>query len=163
MSDHKSIKRSKFMTESDRLASAVGRFNDRTEVTKSSYGICWLWSGPGDKKGYVRFRNEMNKKAFIHRWSYELFVGPIPEGLTIDHLCRNTNCANPEHLEPVTRIENIARGTQGKYQRDKTHCYRGHPFTPENTYVNPEGHRSCRICGRVNGKRGDEKRRGRRK
>lgn len=163
MTDHKSIKRSKFMTGAERLASAVGRFNDRTEVVTNEHGFCWLWSGRLEQKGYARFRDERSKKVFIHRWAYELMVGPIPEGLTIDHLCRNTNCANPEHLEPVTDIENIARGTQGRHHREKTHCYKGHEFTPDNTYVNPAGHRACRVCARANSKRGDEKRKGRRK
>lgn len=148
------------MTFAQRLESAVIRFNDGAMVSINEHGFCWFWTGSLGAKGYARFRNEHGKKVFVHRWAYELMVGPIPEGLTIDHLCRKTNCCNPEHLEPVTDLENIARGTQGKKQRDKTHCYKGHEFTQENTYVNPKGHRACRICSRENGRRHDKKRSG---
>lgn len=163
MSEVRSFKQSKFMTGAQRLESAVLRFSARTKVVANEHGLCWLWSGPLGRKGYVRFRTEDGTKASIHRWAYELMVGPIPEGLTIDHLCRNTNCANPDHLEPVTDLENIARGTQGKYQRDKTHCRNGHEFSPENTYVNPEGHRACIECRRAVGRINDAKRRAKRK
>ena len=70
--------------------------------------------------------------VLAHRWSYEHHVGPIPEGLTVDHLCRNTSCVNPEHMEVVTREENAYRGSRNK---DKTHCDKGHELTAANVYV----------------------------
>ena len=81
----------------------------------------------------------------IHRFAYTHFVGPIPEGLQIDHLCRNRKCWNPNHLEPVTQAENARRG----FWSLKTHCNRGHAYDEENTYVNPSGHRVCRACIKI--------------
>ena len=89
---------------------------------------------------------------YAHRWSYEYFVGSIPKDLTIDHLCRNTLCVNPKHLDPVTRKENILRG-EGFAARNarKTHCIYGHEFTKLNTYLQRENGgvwRKCRKCRR---------------
>ncbi|MDP9224875.1 MAG: HNH endonuclease [Actinomycetota bacterium] len=82
-----------------------------------------------------------------HRVAYELLVGPIPEGLTLDHLCRNTSCVNPQHLEPVTVRENVLRGMGwGAKNKRKTHCHRGHPFDAKNTLRIPGGTRKCRTC-----------------
>lgn len=86
-----------------------------------------------------------------HRVAYALLVGPIPEGMVIDHLCSNRSCVNPEHLEPVTQDENVRRsGTpMATRQLAKTHCTRGHPYDEANTYVVPKsGHRQCRTCNR---------------
>lgn len=88
--------------------------------------------------------NSKSKKLLAHRWSYEFHVGPIPEGLDLDHLCRNRGCVNPDHLEPVTREENIRRAFA-----TVTHCPSGHPYSDENTYVRPGTvHRKCRACAR---------------
>lgn len=82
-----------------------------------------------------------------HRIVYELLADPIPEGLTLDHLCRNRPCVNPAHMEPVTMGENSARGTgwAGRNSR-KTQCVNGHEFALGNTYTNADGHRRCMTC-----------------
>jgi hypothetical protein len=107
-------------------------------------GDCWTWTGVArGTGGYGGFRYD-GRMQFAHRVSYELLVGPIPEGLVIDHLCRNRKCVNPEHLEPVTQTENMARGSAAR-----THCKQGHEYTPENTVPVHNGStasRWCRIC-----------------
>lgn len=113
---------------------------------------CWLWTGALLRNGYARLRTEMadgGKSRLAHRASYEEFVGPIPEGLTIDHLCRVRHCVNPAHLEAVTHRENIMRGeTRAAENAAKTVCIHGHEFTFANTYVSPDGKRACRTCQR---------------
>lgn len=106
---------------------------------------CWIWNGAVDHTGYGRFK-AAGKITLVHRWTYEHFVGPIPAGLTIDHLCRNTVCVNYRHFEVVTRAENARRGNPNT---GKTHCHQGHEFTEANTYVKPNGRRDCRACRKV--------------
>ena len=109
---------------------------------------CWIWQAAIKSDGYgVFWVNGRTVRA--HRFAYEMFVGPIPDGLQTDHLCRNRNCVNPAHLEPVTNQENFRRGEGGKHKRDKTHCPQGHPYAGENLYVKPNGYRECRICQRT--------------
>ena len=113
---------------------------------------CWLWTGattgPGHKLRYGRFYVGRRRIALAHRWAYERWRGPIPSGLEIDHLCRNPLCVNPAHLEPVTRRENVIRGTSpNAVNAAKTHCKRGHQLTSENVYPNKPT-RQCMICAR---------------
>lgn len=114
---------------------------DRFEAKVERTEACWLWRGSvGAKDGYGRFYDG-ERPIVVHRWAYEHFVGPIPDELTIDHLCRVRACCNPAHLEPVTRGENARRGNI------KTHCVRGHEFNDENTLVvSTTGVRKCRPC-----------------
>jgi len=108
---------------------------------------CWNWiAGQVGRSGYGAFR-----KSRAHRVAYEMFRGPIPTGLEIDHLCRNRKCVNPWHLEAVTRLINVRRGlapkVAGQFNRNKTHCPRGHPYDDENTRIY-QGRRQCRACDR---------------
>ena len=107
-------------------------------------GECWLWTARINYKGYGQFKVG-NQQTFAHRFSYELLVGPIPEGLQIDHLCRVRNCVNPAHLEPVTPRENTRRGEGGSNMRAKTHCPQGHPYSEDNIYLY-RGSRHCIQC-----------------
>lgn len=111
---------------------------------------CWLWTGSKSPLGYGGFRvgGRAGRLVPAHRFAYELLVGPIPEGLFLDHLCRNPPCVNPAHLEPVTHAENVRRGVSPAAMRARqTHCKRGHEFTPENTIaVKRNGKRKCRQC-----------------
>lgn len=127
-------------------------------INKESKDGCWNWMGSTDMRGYGYF-NFDNKTARAHRFSYELFTGKkIPQRKVIDHLCRNPSCVNPAHLEVVSHYENIMRGTGvGVKSANKTHCVRGHEFSPENT-VYQEGRngriwRVCKICKSIRQKK----------
>jgi hypothetical protein len=107
---------------------------------------CWLWTGSFDSGGYGRLRIGQRKYSLAHRFSYQLFVGPVPEGLHLDHLCRVRSYVNPEHLEPVTRKENILRGMgAAAANARKTHCPAGHPYEGDNLRSSQYG-RQCRAC-----------------
>ena len=110
---------------------------------------CWLWTGSTSKGGYGKISMKDDTTIMAHRAMYELLVGPIEDGLTLDHLCRNPSCINPEHLEPVTIQENIARAKNQvtTINKNKEYCNSGHRFSIKNTYRKKDrDNRECRQC-----------------
>ncbi len=128
-------------------AKTLERFWSKIEINQETE--CWEWIGAHQARGYGMFNVSYIKTKRAHRIAYEHYIGPIPDGLEIDHLCRNHCCVNPEHLEPVTHLENTQRGIAGEVttarQRSKTHCPYGHEYTMDNIYWE-DGKRHCRSC-----------------
>ena len=125
--------------------SDADRFWERVQKTDT----CWLYY-PVTDKGYGRFyMREFRRMIMAHRFAYTLLVGAIPDGLSLDHLCRVHNCVNPGHLEPVSHQVNVLRGISPHAQNaKKTHCIWGHPLSGENLLVRKHGRRGCRTCQR---------------
>lgn len=111
---------------------------------------CWEWRGRTNDKGYGKF--ETGREQLAHRVAYLYWIGPIPAGLELDHLCRNRRCVNPTHLEAVTHAVNMSRAKcrnpRSEAFRARTHCSKGHLFDAPNTGVY-RGARYCRTCNRV--------------
>lgn len=132
-----------------RYIPAIDRFAEKIATTDSG---CIVWLGGTNGVGYGLFYVGEGRSArtYAHRWSYEYHVGPIPEDLHVDHLCRNRACVNPAHLEPVTVRENLLRGEgPSAANARKTHCPKGHPLSGDNLYVHPRKiMRRCRECMR---------------
>ncbi len=147
--------RTVFKTEAERFWPKVDKHGP-VPAARPELGPCWIWTGGRIPTGYGHFSKTqlpgtLVRRILAHRWAYEELIGEIPEGLEMDHLCRNHACVNPAHLEPVTRRVNVLRGiagdVNGSRQRAKTHCPQGHEYTPENTWSG-NGHRQCRTCDR---------------
>lgn len=129
-------------------------------VEKIASENCWIWTAATDRDGYGKFQypgpdGQVHERA--HRWAYEHFVGPIPDGHVVMHRCDTPSCVNPNHLDVGTPIENnddkIAKGRQTKRwgnalnRARQTHCKRGHPLSGRNLWINPKtGHRRCKQC-----------------
>jgi hypothetical protein len=140
--------------------SAIDRFMEKIQVSDSG---CWLWTAYVMPNGYGTFRlprssygtfKDGKSMVLAHRFAYEALVGPIPDGASIDHLCRVRHCVNPEHLEPVTQRINVLRGESGPaHNARKTHCKRGHELTPDNVAIRTlrDGgpSRVCITCRRI--------------
>lgn len=122
-----------------RRKSTIVRFLEKVDTQPDG---CWEWRGRREDHGYGWFRHPDTKYA--HRAAYILLVGPIPEGLTIDHLCENRGCVNPDHLEAVTTATNLARGG-GRWSE----CDRLHPDTPTRLTRKVSGRTHCLECHRI--------------
>jgi hypothetical protein len=120
---------------------------ERVMLRSEWHGPCVVYTG-SSMRGYRQVR-EGARKTLVHRLMWEWLVGPIPDGMTLDHLCRNKACWWPDHLEPVSHRVNVLRGNAPMaLHARKTHCHKGHEFDEENTYISPRGHRVCRTCKR---------------
>jgi hypothetical protein len=127
---------------------AIERFQKLVRILSNG---CWLWLGTVIGSGYGQFWSG-EKKVYAHVWAYEYFVGSIPEGKELGHRpeCNNRLCVNFEHVRPVTHRENLLESpTSAAMNAAKTHCVKGHEYTPENTMVGKEGWRQCRACSKA--------------
>ncbi len=129
----------------------------RAKVAIRGADECWEWLASVTNGGYGRYRLP-GRHVTAHRFGYERAMGAIPEGLDLDHLCRNRRCVNPRHLEPVSERENTLRGESfAAVNARKTHCHRGHPLSGDNVYV-WHRMRACRTCSKVNRQRYEARR-----
>lgn len=127
-----------------------GTAEERFWAKVDAFGDCWEWTSGRDEKGYGKFRAASSQNHMgAHVFSWKTLVGPIPDGLELDHLCRNPPCVNPDHLEPVTHAENVRRGVVAHVLRARaakiTHCPRGHAYAGENLVIDGNA-RKCRKC-----------------
>ena len=121
------------------MTNTLERFWSKVELSAG----CWEWLAGKNQYGYGRF-SYGGKDWLAHRYAYTILVGPIPDGLQLDHLCRNRGCVRPHHLEAVEPVMNSRRGMVAT----KTKCVRGHPFTAENTRTS-RGYRECVACKQI--------------
>ncbi|WP_354002523.1 HNH endonuclease signature motif containing protein [Agromyces larvae] len=124
------------------------------KVRPAGVDECWEWAG-SLSRGYGQI-NSGGRMLKAHRVAWELLRGPIPEGLTIDHLCYNPPCVNPWHMDPVTIEENSRRVRANQFKGQEA-CKRGHAYTPENTRLREWGGRSCRQCDRMHARKSKTK------
>ena len=127
---------------------------DRFWAKVDRSGDCWEWTAGKNVGGYGRFTlTGSDTNVAAHRYAYEDELGPIPEGMDLDHLCRNRACVRPSHLEPVTNKVNVLRGVAPTADNArKTHCPEGHEYSPENTRIY-RGYRYCRTCQRAHSRK----------
>lgn len=126
------------------MAPQIGRLEDRLWPRVLKTDSCWMWQGAKSLAGYGVISKPGRHRGvhYVHRLVYELLVGPIPDGLVIDHLCETPACCNPDHLEPVTHCVNIERGKRGR----KTTCPHGHPLDGMRRGMRRGRHYAWRFC-----------------
>lgn len=124
------------------------RFLSQVETTSG----CWTWRGFLNDGGYGRF-TIMGEPVYAHRFSHEHFVGAIPDGFEVDHLCKNPGCVRPSHLEAVApRVNNLRSSSRAAENARRTHCVNGHELVGENVAITVSGgvrRRRCRVCSRL--------------
>lgn len=124
------------------------RYEAQIDTSDGPLG-CWNWTGRLSPAGYPRAMFS-GRRQMVYRWAYEQVYGPVPQGLECDHACRNRKCVNPGHINAVTRSENMRniipelRG--GAFNKRKTHCPKGHPYSGNNLRVGSNGGRGCKTC-----------------
>lgn len=133
------------------MGTPIQRFS--AKFVANGYNDCWIWTGAVESQGYGRFCLH-GKTIYAHRASFILHNSVIPDGMQIDHLCRNRRCVNPSHLEIVTQKENILRGESptAKHARQAV-CIRGHELSGKNLRIAPNGARKCKTCHNSESKR----------
>lgn len=116
------------------------------KVRKAGPADCWEWTAAKCINGYGQIRSDADRWPMLkaHRAAYEMLIGQIPDGLVIDHLCKNKSCVNPAHMEPVTNEENARRAMPLK-----DFCVNGHPYSGKNIGKNGSNLRCCRACKRA--------------
>lgn len=135
------------LSDAARLDKLIWQKTDRS-------GDCWVWTAGKNAKRYgqICLYDKQTRRQFsfkAHRVSYEAVHGKIPDGLQIDHLCKNPSCIRPSHLEAVSaRTNNIRSTSPTSILAQKTHCMRGHPLSGENLHIRPNGNRACKLCQR---------------
>lgn len=142
---------------------AVGSVEDRFWTRVQKTPDCWHWIGYKNRAGYGTFSPKSGQKWVAHRYAYELMVGAIPEGMTLDHLCHTESdcaggdtcphraCVNPDHLSPMSMKQNVLSSTNAPtaVNARRTECIHGHPLHGDNLGVWPNGHRYCKTCRRT--------------
>ena len=125
--------------------SAIRRFHEQHD--RRGPEDCWPWKGAKNAGYGVLWVSASIRAARAHRVAYQLEVGPVPSGMTLDHLCRNRGCVNPRHLDPCSFGENARRSPLAPYNVKAawTHCAKGHEFTVANTSIH-HGRRRCKTC-----------------
>lgn len=119
---------------------------------------CWMWTAATNAYGYGYFRTPAGTRV-AHRIAYELLVGPIPDGLQLDHLCRSRRCVNPQHLDPVTQAENLRRGLQGALRQPSAKCPKDHDYGDGTQKTATGRRRLCRTCRRATQQRYEDRKR----
>lgn len=132
------------------IAHASPTFESRFWSKVQKTDTCWNWTAALNNKGYgqIGLGGHRGRSVLAHRASWELHKGPIPYGATLDHLCRNRRCVNPDHLDAVAHAVNVERGDAGALNAARTECPSGHPYDAVNTYLY-DGRRYCKSCNRA--------------
>jgi hypothetical protein len=145
------------MPKGNKAGSVRGQYKTFEEKVMAKVSIqsagyktdCWIWQGRINAFGYGSIsptKYSKSKTTVAHRHVYEEKIGKVPEGKDLDHLCRNRSCVNPEHLEPVSRLENILRGELVALRVNPDFCKNGHPWVPENRIKSKGNATTCRLC-----------------